>query len=183
MIAWANGMAERRQEDQLALATTHGLLSNEVRDNVDTVDLRSLMVIASLPALVRYLKKPSRRITFSINILQYGCDTGPRAINGSNTCRIAAVGGVLLFGVGAWRGRFSPQMPQVWPLAAKAIAFFAVAYVCCFLIGKLPLSAIWLCAVSATIGAVVCGFSARCLDVGGVRQVARTTVVGRLFAG
>jgi len=95
-------MAERRHEVQLALATAHGLPSNEVSDNVVTVDLRSLVVIASLPALVRYLKKPSRRITFSINILQCGCDNGPRVINGSNTCRIAAVGGVLLFGVGAW---------------------------------------------------------------------------------
>jgi O-antigen/teichoic acid export membrane protein len=98
----------------------------------------------------------------------------------------AAYATVVAFSVAlilsAWWGRFLPQMPQVWPLAAKSIAFFAVAYVCCFLIGKLPLAAIWLCAVSVAIGAVVCGFSAWCLDVGGIRQVVRTSVVGRLFA-
>jgi O-antigen/teichoic acid export membrane protein len=99
----------------------------------------------------------------------------------------AAYATVVAVGVGlilsAWWGRFLPQMPAVWPLVIKASAFFTVAYICCFLIGVLPVAAIWLCLMSATTSAVVCGCSAWCFDIGGVRHALRTALIGRFFAG
>ncbi|WP_292979166.1 glycosyltransferase [Nitrosomonas sp.] len=57
MVTLANGFADRGLKVDLVLARAEGPYLSEVSSNVRVVDLRSRRVLASLPGLVRYLRK------------------------------------------------------------------------------------------------------------------------------
>jgi glycosyltransferase involved in cell wall biosynthesis len=57
MVALANGFAERGYSVDLVLVSAEGPYLKEVAANVRIVDLKARRVLASLPALVRYLRR------------------------------------------------------------------------------------------------------------------------------
>lgn len=57
MVTLANGFAERGLKVDLVLASAEGPYLSEVSSGVNIIDLKSSRVLASLPGLVRYLRK------------------------------------------------------------------------------------------------------------------------------
>lgn len=77
MVTLANGFAERGLAIDLVLAKAEGPYLNDVAPGVRVVDLGSRRVLASLPALVRYLRATRPRVMLS-------------ALNHANIIAIAA---------------------------------------------------------------------------------------------
>lgn len=78
----------------------------------------------------------------------------------------------------AWWGVRRVQMPPLWPLVAKGIAFFAVAYFTGLLALNVGANAVCTCSIAALGALLVCGVGAWFLDIGGVREFAKPPARG-----
>lgn len=113
MINLAHGIAERGYPVDLVLAKVEGEFSNEVHNTVNIVDLKAQRALASLPALVRYLKNEQPTAMLSVfnyvNIIAIwawrlaGVNT-KLFVNEQNTVSLEAGN------ASNWRGRMTPGL-------------------------------------------------------------------------